>query len=129
MRVILRCKRLTPIRNMIATLEWLNISERLFLITMTLIYKILNNLAPSYLSNLITLKKELNTYETRGNSNNNIYVSHVNYKSTMKSLFFKGVVDYNKIPIDIKNSTSVKLFKTKMKKYILEMRNATFIHF
>ena len=64
---------------MLSTLNWLNIRQRLMLHKCVLMYKIVNNITPIYLSNLATSLSH--SHNTRGKSNNNLTRSHEHVKS------------------------------------------------
>ncbi|KAJ8945301.1 hypothetical protein NQ318_002758 [Aromia moschata] len=53
MRIILKCNRHTPIHLMLDALQWMPISLPLKYLTMIFIFKILNNLLPSYFNTKI----------------------------------------------------------------------------
>lgn len=116
MRIILKCNRFTPINTMLLTLEWLKVSDKLYLSAMIFIYKIVNKLQPSYFNEFIVFNHEIHGHLTR--TRDNIYLSQVHKKKSMNSLFFKGIDQFNKLSPEIKNSPSVKLFKYKLIEHI-----------
>lgn len=116
MRIIFTCSKYTPIKTMLTTLNWLSVHQRLFYFAMLFVYKIINNLLPTYFNKYIIYVKEIHNYNTRTASN--IYLGKTNLKKTMNNLFFKGFIEYNKLPKHITDSTSVKIFKRKLKNYI-----------
>lgn len=119
MRIILKTNRYTPINIMLTTLQWLSVSQRLFYFTMILVYKIVNNLAPSYFQNYVVFHSDLHNHLTRNGMN--IYITKTNYKNSMNSLFFKGFDQFNKLPNQIKMKSSVTAFKRELIKYIKNM--------
>ena len=52
---------------------------------------------------------EMHEHYTR--YNDRIYVHKVNREMTKNSLYFRGLEEFNSLPSDVKNSTSVTLFK------------------
>ncbi len=48
MRSVLLCKKLTPIRYKLDTLEWLTVKQRVYANTLTFIYKLRSGLLPEY---------------------------------------------------------------------------------
>lgn len=109
MRIILKCNKYTPITFMLSALQWLSVSNRLFYCAMIFIYKILNNLLPKYFNTYITLNSEIHEHFTRNAGN--IYIQRTKYSLTMNSLFYKGIDNFNKLPLELKSSTSLSLFK------------------
>ena len=49
-----------------------------------------------------------------------IYAHKVNRELTKNSLYFRGLEEFNSLPSDVKNSTSLTLFKSNLKKHISE---------
>lgn len=115
MRIILRCNRMTPISMMLQTLDLLKVERRLYYLVMTYIYKMINNLLPTYFCEYITFANGIHTYNTR--SQNNLYVSRQNHSYNVKSLFFKGFIHYNGLPENIKKSKSLSEFKRTLTLY------------
>lgn len=116
MRIILSCNRYTPIILMLSCLEWQLIVKKIKFLTMIFIYKILNNLLPSYLSNRIAFARDVHNYPTR--NRDNFYIRRTNSMRAMNSLFFKGLNDYNDLPANIKICTSVNQFKRELLKLL-----------
>ena len=82
---------------------------------LTLIYKILHNLAPNYLRDTFTLVNEIHNVNTRSANNNNIWIrNNIKSKLHRNSYSFEMAKIYNKIPEDIKKSVSVNSFKKRI---------------
>lgn len=116
MRTILKTNRFTPIALMLNSLQWLTVKQRIFLRTMMFIFKILNDLAPPYFGEYIVHHRDIHDHFTR--NNDHLYISRTNKTSSMNSLFFKGLNNYNQLPNDIKNSSSVNRFKSRLIEFI-----------
>ena len=119
MRIILKCNRFTPINTMLSTLEWLKVSDKLYLGAMIFIYKIVNKLQPSYFNEFIIFNHEIHDHLTR--TRYDLHLNQVHQKKSMNSLFFKGIDQFNKLTPEIKDSPSVKLFKYNLIKHIREL--------
>lgn len=65
MRYILNCNKYTPIINMLETLQWLSVKERIIFNVLTIIFKLTNNQMPEYLTNIIERGQNIHTYQTR----------------------------------------------------------------
>ena len=117
MRIILKEKRDTSIRSMLERLKWLPIEKFLKSQVMILIYKIKNGLTPNYLSDKLVTGEAIHSYPTR--SKDKFYVSTKNKKSSENMIYHKGLISFNSLPIDIKNSQNVRFFKIKLREYIL----------
>lgn len=121
MRIILKCNRFASISIMLNTLGWISVRDRLYYISMTFIFKLLNNLSPCYLQEFIVYNFQRHDYLTR--TNDNLYIARTNFTTTMKSLLYKGLNDYNKLPTSIKMARSVPEFKCRIIEYIKNPTN------
>lgn len=117
MRIILGCKFRTHITDMLSTLKWLNVRQRLLLHKCVLMYKIVNKITPEYLSNVAVGIGH--SYSTRGKFNNNLNRSHQH----VKSLANKGTILWNSLPASVKNHKTIPAFKKSCIHYILGNHN------
>lgn len=113
MRILLNYNRYTPIKVMLTTLDWMSVDERIYFRTMVFIFKIVNNLFPSYLRQYVKFNREIHKYETR--TNNSLYVKKGTSTRGWNTVMNKGFVLYNDLNNDIKNSSNVHIFKSKLK--------------
>ena len=87
---------------------------------LTMIYKILNGLAPNYLADSITLTSDVHNINTR-RRNNSIWIDKsIISKIHRKSFYFFMANIFNDIPENIKQSKSVNIFKKAIYKHIFE---------
>ena len=105
-------------------LKWLDMNFRRLKHGLTLIYKILHNLAPNYLRDSFSLVNEIHNVNTR-RSNSDIWIpknipSHIH----RRAYTFEMAKIYNQLPEDIKNSVSVNTFKKNTNKLLLEKKLA-----
>lgn len=121
MRVILGCRRDTSIKSMLTTLNWFNVKKYFFCQTMIFIYKIINNLLPNYLKIKLTPVSNTHNINTRNATSCNFYVNRTQKSSSSKSLFFKGVIEFNSLPREIKDCRSLNIFKKKLKAYVFTL--------
>lgn len=119
MSIILKCNRYTPISFMLSALQWFSVSNRLFYCVMIFIYKLMNNMLPKYFNTFVTLNCEIHEHFTRNAYN--VYIQRANYSQTMNSLFYKGIDNFNKLPLHLKCSPSLFLFKRELIKHIKNM--------
>ena len=116
MRIILKCNRYVPIGFMLASLQWLSVTDRLYYLSMIFIFKIKNKLLPPYFDQFIIYNNEVHNYDTR--TNNNFYINRQNLSQTMNGLFYKGLNEFNKLPMNIKKSNNLPEFKRGILKHI-----------
>ena len=74
-------------------------------------YKIRNNLSPSYLRRIFTNTSNVHSHNLR-NSELNYYVPRPRTESAKGSLHYRGSVLWNRIPSEIKKLPSLNVFKT-----------------
>lgn len=115
MRLILGCSRLTSIKDMLSTLRWLSVKKYVTFFTLVFVHKIKNDLAPKYLQDMLVYNTNIHNYNTR--TNLNFHLQTYRKKSSQNSLFFKGLSEYNDLPVDIKNSSTLNIFKSRLRKY------------
>ena len=78
---------------------------------------------PFYLINLFRYVNTVHDRLTRSSSNNALYLTKPNFESFKNSFQYAGASLWNQLPPDLKNSTSLELFKTRYKKQILYNSN------
>lgn len=116
MRLLLECNRYTPIKLMLDTLNWLSVEDRIFYSAMIFIFKITHSLSPPYFNQFIKYNNEIHTYPTRNNTH--FYVPRANYARTQKSLFHNGLLEFNKLPSELKDSDTLVTFKSELFRYL-----------
>ena len=110
----------TDYLSLLNQLGWLTMKKKTIKNGLVMMYKILNGLAPNYLSDFITLTSEIHNINTRSRSNNSIWINKsITSKIHRKSFYFYISNIYNSIPENIKQSTSLNSFKKAINKYIL----------
>lgn len=120
MRILLRCNRYTPIASMLKTLNWISVEDRFYYLAMIFIFKITKNMLPGYFRSFITYNNEIHSYNTR--NQNNFHISKTRLNKSMQSLFFKGLNDFNNLPMDIRNCQNLRSFKKQLLLFISTSR-------
>ena len=101
-------------------LGWLNMRQRAIKQGLTLIYKIINGLAPCYLQDSFTMVNEIHNVNTRNRSNCNIYINkQIKTKLHRNSYTCYFAKVFNLLPENIKVSVSVNSFKSSIHKHML----------
>ena len=97
-------------------LDILSFDQGVFLNKANIMYKFYNNLAPSYLHEMFQ-KREVNLESTLSNLrsvvNKHYVLSQAKCNLFKGSLSFSGVLVWNSIPLDIKNSSSLQIFSKR----------------
>ncbi len=99
---------------------WLNMYNRRCLHSLCMVYKIKNNLAPSYLKDILYRNVVPHLHLTRHSNHIPIPSFHTSIKE--KSFFVKAVRDFNALPTDIRDSISISSLKSKLYKHLLNLQ-------
>jgi hypothetical protein len=117
MRLILNVRWDTHIREMVYTLQWQTIKQRIYFNTIKFLYKIDHEKMPGYMKRKLTKRKSLHNYDLRRKSDFNRpdYLT----KNAQNSLFYKGLTIYNKFKNEYKNNiTDFNDFKRKCSNFV-----------
>ncbi|KAL9979041.1 hypothetical protein ACROYT_G016633 [Oculina patagonica] len=95
-------------------LGWQPLEDRWYQQKVTTMYKIANNLAPHSLTRNFTPVRDTHHYETRG-CHINLCVPKPNTEFLKRSLAYNGVVAWNALPVEIKESKDLNSFKRIVK--------------
>ena len=101
----------TPSVELFSELKWMMFPDRVIYQKAMLMYKIMHNLAPSYLSNIFTLSSEVHERSLRSTTENLLYVPKPKIELYRNSLAYSGSKIWNSIPEHIRNSTSLQQFR------------------
>lgn len=118
MRIILKLSRYTSIKQMLMQLNWLPIKEMLELNSLIFIHKIKSGLMPAYFNGMMRSFNEIHNYNTR--NKDSFTLNHKNSKKAQNSIFFKGLIAYNKLPANVRGIVSIKNFKSRVKSLYLD---------
>ena len=118
MRIILKCNKYTPINTMLEVLHFMNVKQRILFRTLDMIFKIKNKMAPDYLRNKIKYVRDVHTYNTR--NVNDFFIDTPQSKRLAKTLFYKGLTEFNQLPENIKQCNNYQKFKKQLSAYVLE---------
>ena len=119
-RLILAKPRRHPTSELFKQLNWLTFSDRCKYHCAVLVFKIMNNMAPIYMSDIITFAKN-ETYSLRSSVHNDLVI-----KTKPRTKYFNDTFAYysmtiwNNIPIYLRNYASLNSLKLDYKKYLLD---------
>ena len=104
-------EHITPI---LFNLHWLPINYHIMFKILLITYKAPNNLAPSYIRDLLI--PYIPSRQLRSSSKNLLSIPHVNLRTYGARAFSVAAPTlWNTLPSDIKNSPSVSVFKNRLK--------------
>ena len=99
-------------------LHWLPIKARIEFKILVLVYKCLNNMAPEYLKSLLSYKLE-SKQGLRSKDNKELAVPHTVRKTFAdRSFSVYGPRVWNKLPLDLRDCTSLPMFKQRLKTHL-----------
>ena len=116
-RIILHKPLLTSSQEMFNELNWLSFRSRVNYMTAVLVYKVIHNLSPGYLMNLLTRHSDISTYNTRSASDLNLIVPKHSSEQFKRSFKYSSANIWNCLPLSIKESPSLNSFKIKCKQF------------
>ena len=114
-RIVTGLTRSVSLDNLYNESGWLSLIERRRQQKLIFMYKSVNGLVPSYVSDLIPpLVGETNAYNLR--NNNNITVPFCRTEISRKSCIPSSISAWNSLDIELRNSPSLSSFKYQLKK-------------
>ena len=107
---------ITPV---LKSLHWLPIKKRIIFKILLITYKCVNGLAPEYLRELIVARKSPRPF--RIDSLELLDIPKTRLKSYGdRSFSFGAATEWNKLPLEIRNSPSVESFKKQLKTHLFK---------
>ena len=92
-------------------LGWLTVKDRVSFFRLVHVFRISRGMAPAYLSNGFTNVRQVHSYNTRG-SVSDYHISDVSSSSLVRDSFgFRGRMEWNSLPRDLKQISSLNAFK------------------
>ena len=108
-------------------LHWLPVTFRVQLILLLFIYKSLHNQSPSYITDLLSVKPAAN-YALRSSAKSLLFVPKVNCSTLGDRAFAHAApVLWNSLPLTIRTSSSLAIFKKHFKTFLFKIRAQLFI--
>ena len=87
-----------------------------------MVYKVVNKLCPESLWDMYEQRCNLSSYNTR--NNRDLLIPKVNLEHRKKGFRYSGIKIWNDIPLEIRELSSLTLFKKKLKGYLLNNDNS-----
>lgn len=117
-RIILQADFMTPSTLMFEQLGWLSVPKRLLYNKAVLTYKALNNLTPSYISNLLKPVSETHALSLRSSENGLLSIPRSRTALFDRSFSYSASKLWNSLPKSVRKASSVNEFKTCIRNYI-----------
>ena len=115
-RIILDKSYDTPSLELFSELNWMKIHDRILFKKVTFVYKSVtcNNIFPEYLSNILT---PTNNTHLRSHTQHMLQIPKPRLEFYRKSFAYSGPKLWNQIPLDIRQSESLNIFKSAYLKW------------
>ena len=117
-KVIVKANRYSSATDIRKTLNWLPIKQRIKFKILVLTFKCLNGMAPVYLTELLSVKKQTRALRPRG-----IVLDHKTFKKTTqggRSFSSAAPTLWNKLPIPIREIKTIIEFKSSLKTFLYQ---------
>ena len=116
-RLVTRNSKYAHVTPLLVELHWLPVEQRIIFKILLLVYKSLNNLAPSYISNLLKIYCPGRNLRSK---NQCLIVTPRSYQKTYGDRTFSVAAPWlwNALPIGIRLSDSLNSFKVAVKIYL-----------
>uniref|UniRef100_H3A729 Reverse transcriptase domain-containing protein n=1 Tax=Latimeria chalumnae TaxID=7897 RepID=H3A729_LATCH len=118
-RVVKNVCRFDHITPTLRELHWLPIRWRIVFKILVLVYKALNGLGPAYLQDFLT--PYVPARPLRSESGNSLVVPRFRSKLGERSFAFQAATSWNAIPVGLKASPSLSVFKSHFKTYLFDL--------
>ena len=116
-KVILGISNRSSTSSALEQIKWPTLGNRWKFQRCVLTYKILNKTLPNYLNTIFKYVKDTHN-KTRSSTLNLLSLSKFKTNYGKRRLSYLGPLEYNNIPLDIRNVTSTVCFKYKCKSWI-----------
>ena len=109
-RIVTRSSLRTPRKDLFDQLNWMTVKQQIFYHSALAIYRVRQSQEPEYLSSKVT----------RENCRGNIAIPVTRLSLALKSFCFRGAVQWNSIPFEIRNNNLLGKFKKDLRQWICE---------
>ena len=110
-------KKFDHISPVLRALCWPSIKNQLLVRDATMLYKIVNGLAPPYLECYVNKRSSIHSYNTR--SRDNLVVPFCRTATAQRSFSYRAITTWNSlISEETKNSATLSVFKRAVKREI-----------
>ena len=116
-RIVKKAPRFSPSTPLLSSLHWLPIESRILFKIGLITYKTLSTGMPYYIHDLLSVRNSGKNLRT--DNGKTLAVPRVNHTLTgLRAFSVKAPVFWNDLPLDIRNSGSLGVFKTKLKTFL-----------
>ena len=102
--------------NCLQMVNWVKLDRQRLVDKLIMMYKIVNNMVPDYLSSQFVFRSDTLTHNLR-DSVCSLAIRQPRTNYSKRSLSYSGAALWNCLPLDIRQSPSFDEFKSKLKNY------------
>ena len=107
-----------PSIQMLKELNWMTVQDRINFRKVTMVFRSLNFLAPSYMTNMFKFVSDINQRHTRSSNRNDLYLAGGRHKLIyMNGFYYSSVKLWNNLKTDIRCQRTLNAFKSSYLKY------------
>ena len=122
-RVVTKRGRRTPVKNLLKQCGWLSVAQLSIYPSLLLVFKILSTKSPHYLYTKLSTVSNF-SYNTRSTADKDKIRLGIDSQAeaglARSSFKYRASIQWNKLPQDIRQSETMKMFKPKLRKWVLE---------
>ena len=108
--------------DIVKRLQWMNVIERRDYFVALTVFKCIHGMAPTYISDCITICNEVAVRDTRNSTSANLLTLPYASLDIFKNSFaYRGPFIWNDLPHDIRKCATLSCFKTALKAHILNV--------
>ena len=108
--------------DIVKRLQWMNVIERRDYFVALTVFKCIRGMAPTYISDCITICNEVAVRDTRTSTSANLLTLPYASLDIFKNSFaYRGPFIWNDLPHDIRKCATLSCFKTALKAHILNV--------
>ena len=96
--------------------NWLSVSNLTIFDRAVMIYKIMNGLCPDNLRGRLVTRSQIPNYPTRNQLD--LDTPRQSLEFSKSSFFYSGAKTWNEIPLEIRMSSTITIFKRKLKEFL-----------
>ena len=119
-RIVTRSRKFDHITPILKQLRWIPVKDHLYYRDALLTFKCMNGMAPTNLSSRFSKRGTISGRSTR--NANKLDIPRYKTATGQRSFLYRAVTIWNNLPSDIKLSSSMNIFKRKLKNHLLMSR-------
>ena len=102
-------------------MKWLSVKNLIRFDRCVMVYKIVNKQCPESLWNMFQQRCSISHYNTR--NYRDLHIPNLNLEFTKKGFHYSGIKVWNDIPVNIRELSSLHLFKIHLKRHLMSLDN------